>query len=432
VARPTPGADTNFNFRAEAGLKETYDSNVYLQDVVPNPANVAAAKAAGLQPVQADKSSWVTSILPKIGLDYKPSPAFGLSFGYAPDITFYHEASSENYVAHRGTLNLGGKVGSTAWELLNTATYIDGNDQGPTFARPGDIPAIGGIPMRDRRDAFLFRNAFRITQPVGDDWFIRPVANSYIYDFQTQQRYIPPALRTMYNYENYIDRQDISGGLDLGYKVADGTHFILGYRYGRQDQFKGPYGPGGTLIDSPFDSSYHRVLVGVEGSPANWLRINLLVGPDIRQFSDQSHQTYPSFNPDQLLCYLDASATVIPSKADTVTIKATRFEQPAFSSFSVYEDIKNDLLWRHTFNEHLSTTLGFTLYIGDWQPPTHRNDWLYTPNGAITYAFTKKLSGELAYSYDCVDSKVSKSVEPFTEGHEYTRHLASLGLKYTF
>jgi hypothetical protein len=427
------GANTNINFKAELSLKETYDSDVFLQDVSPNPAGVDAAKAAGLKPVEANKGSFVTSILPKIGVDYKPDAAFNLSAAYSPDITFYHDASSEDYVAHRGTFNFGGAVERTVWELANTATYIDGSNQGPTFARPGDIPALGGIPLRDRREAFIFRNAFRLTQPLGDDWFIRPLASSYIHDFKTEQRYIPPAIRaTLYSYENYMDRQEISGGMDIGYKVVDGTHVVLGYRYGRQDQFKGPFGPNGAIIDSPFDSTYHRILVGIEGRPLEWMKLNVLVGPDIRDFSERAHQLYPTFNPDEVLCYLDASMTLSPTKADTVTLKATRYEQPAFSSFSVYEDIKNDLLWRHQFDEHISTTLGFTLYIGDWQPPTHRNDWIYTPSGSVAYAFTKKLSAELAYSYDFVDSKVSRTIEPFTEGHEYSRSLATLSLRYAF
>jgi hypothetical protein len=425
-------ANTNLQFKAEASLKETYDSNVYLQDGDPNPANVAAAKAAGLHPVEANHSSWVTSIVPKIGLDYKPTAAFNLSAAYSPDINVYHAASSENYVAHKGTLNLGGKIGETLWEFFNTGTYIDGSTEGPTFARPDDIPAIGGIALRDRRAAFIYRNSFRVTQPIGD-WFLRPVASTYIHDFQTDQRYTPAAIsKTLYNYENYIDRQDISGGLDLGYRVMEHTSLVLGYRYGRQDQFKGPYGPGGAVIDSPFDSAYHRVLVGIEGSPASWLKVNLMVGPDIRQCSDAAHRMYPTFDPDKPLYYLDGSVTLLPTKTDTITLKGTRYEQPAFSSFSMYEDIKNDLIWRHQFNEQLSAALGFTLYIGDWQPPAHRNDWIYTPNASVTYAFTKKFVGELIYSYDLVESYVAASVEPFTEGHEFTRHLASLGLRYTF
>ena len=88
---------------------------------------------------------------------------------------------------------------------------------------------------------------------------------------------------TAWVYENYIDRQEVSGGLDVGYKVAKQTHVVLGYRYGAQDQ--------GTLlgVNSPYDNSYQRILVGVEGSPVDWLKLAVMGGPDIRDFYNAPH-----------------------------------------------------------------------------------------------------------------------------------------------
>ena len=98
TAAQAGAAATNVTYKAEATLKETFDSNVYIQDNAPTAANVAAAQAAGLKPVEANKGSFVTSILPKIGLDYKPCSSFNLSLGYAPEIVFYHSTPSEDYV----------------------------------------------------------------------------------------------------------------------------------------------------------------------------------------------------------------------------------------------------------------------------------------------------------------------------------------------
>ncbi len=422
---------TNWQFTAEASLKETFDSNIYLQDKEPDTANLAAARAAGLNPTQESRASWVTSLLPKLGLAYKPFSGLHVSGTYAPDLSFYHANSSEDYVAHRGTLNFGGAIDKTVWEFLNTATYIDASKEGPTFARPDDVPALGAIPIRDRRSAFVFRNSFRLTQPVGD-FFIRPVAASYIHDFDTTLRYVPPPLRSSYVYENYIDRQEVSGGLDIGIPWASHGHVIVGYRYGRQEQFDGPFGPGGKIINSPYDNAYHRVLVGFEGRLTDWLKANVLVGPDIRDFSDEARRSYPTFQPDDLLVYLDASLTLTLSKSDSVTLRATRYEMPAFSSFSVYEDIKNDVLWRHRFNERLSSAVGFTLYIGEWQPPAQRSDWVYTPTASLTYVVHHHGSTEAAYSYEWADSHISEAIEPLTKSREYSRHLATVGLRYTF
>jgi len=427
AAVPAPAQPTNVTYTIEATVKEAYDDNIYLQDNAPDPANVAAAEAAGFKPVEANKGSFITSILPKLGMDYKPSPWFNLSLGYAPEIAFYHSAPSEDYVTHRVPFNFSGKLGDATWELVNMATYIDGTKTGPTFARPDDIPAIGGIPIRDRRAAFIFRNGFRLIEPVGK-WFFRPMAASYIHDFKTDQHYQTAAEKAMYSYENYVDRQDISGGLDVGYEVAKKTYLIAGYRYGRQDQFTLP-GAGGTTLYSPYGNAYHRILLGAEGSPVSWLKLAVLGGPDIRQWDST---TPAGFDRTGLRYYWDASATVLPTKCDTVTLKSVSYEQPAFSSFSMYQDTKTDLAWKHKFSDQFITTLGFTLYIGDWEKPVNRDDWIYTPSAGLTYNYNKHLSAECNYSYDWVDSKVSASVEPLTNSHEFTRHLVSLAVKYVF
>lgn len=423
AAAPQPaGPKSPWATSVSLTLKETFDSNVYLQDATPDPASVAAAAAAGLDAVSAKESSFVTSVLPRFGLDYRPGPAFTASAAYAPEITYYHEASSEDYATHRGTLNLGGRIDTATWELLNTVSCIDGNDLGPTFARPGDVPALGGIPLRDRREAFIFRNGFRLTYPV-KKFFIRPVATTYFHDFKTDQRRSPTP--GAWVYENYIDRQEISGGLDVGYKLAKQTHVVLGYRYGAQDQ--------GTLlgVSSPFDNSYQRLTLGVEGSPAQWLKLAVVAGPDFRNFHSEP---IPGFDSDELLCYVDASVTVIPSAQDSIVLAYRRSEQPAFSSLSMYQDIIYSLAWRHKLGDCFTFGAGFQLYIGDWQPPAIREDWLYTPSLSVAYNY-KQVSVELAYSYDWAENEVAVvtgTPTMYANGREFTRHLASLGVKYAF
>jgi hypothetical protein len=413
---PAVAAEAKPLFKAELTLRETYDSNVYIQDAEPLPANVAAARAAGLEPVEAKKESLVTTILPRFSLEYAPAPALSLTAVYSPELNYYHAADSEDYVAHRGQLNLGGKFGDVTWGLNNTAVYIDGSDEGPTFARPGDVPAIGGIPLRDRREAFVFRNAFNVKLPLGK-FFVRPVAATYVHEFMTVQRPNPSAA---YVYENYIDRRDVNGGVDLGWQVVDKTALVLGYRYGASDQF--------TLldVDSPYDSTYHRVLIGIEGTPWPWLKLAVLAGPDIRSFDSQAQATYPSFQDDELLWWVDAAVTILPTAADTITLLNRRYEQPAFSSFSVYEDVTYSLTWKHKFGSHWSVGAGFQLYLGDWQAPVNREDWIWTPSASVGYT-SGKFNVEFAYSYDWVDSQVSN-----TEGREFTRHLVGLSARYSF
>ena len=89
---------------------------------------------------------------------------------------------------------------------------------------------------------------------------------------------------TYSGYQNYVDRYDLNGGGDIGYKVVTNLAFTLGYRIGEQHQ--------DTLSKSidkygqTSSSDYQRLLVGFEGKPFNWLAAKFQAGPDFRQYSD--------------------------------------------------------------------------------------------------------------------------------------------------
>ncbi len=423
-------ANSNLTWGVDVTLKETYDDNVYIQDVAPLPANVAAAEAAGLTPVQPKQSSFITTVIPRLTGGYKPGGAFNVLAGYAPEIAMYTSAEEEDYIAHRVTLNFSGKIKDATWELLNTPTFVEGSTIGPTFGRPGDCPAIGGIPLRDRRKQFVLRDNFRTTVPL-NKWFVRPVASYYYHDFLTGQRLNPAATSTEYFYENYIDRSDVNGGMDVGYNVGRSTFAVLGYRYGQQNQYVGPNPANTAFTDSPYDSSYNRVLFGVEGNPWSWLKLAALGGPDFRNWGPN---TPAGFDTDRLVYWADVSATVSPDKKDAFTLLYRNYEQPAFSSQSVYRDITYGAIWKHKFNDHWAASAGFQLYIGNWLPPVYRDDWIYTPSAGLAYTYNQHLSAELNWSYDLTENKIPTS-DPgatYADGREYSRNLVSVAMKWTF
>lgn len=377
---------------ASITASESYDSNVYLQDVTG----------------QAHRQSFVTAISPFVGLEWEPGPELLINANYSPEIVRYHSEPTENHNDHRGNLNFAGKIGDATYEVLNSVTYIDGNTTGPTFTGPGGAPAIGGVPVRDRRAAINIKDSFKVQYPIGN-WFIRPTGAWYMNDYKTDRR-------STAGYLNYADRNDMNGGVDIGYKVFEKTYLVIGYRYGHQYQE--------AFLGNPteFSNDYQRPLFGAEGSPLPWLKFSLLAGPELRRFGPNA--TGIDRNQDQL--FVDFNATLTLGKADVVKISVNRYTRPAYTGRNQLQELICDAAWTHKFDAQWSTSLGFTAYLADYAPVT-RNDGIYTPTFAVTYQFNKHLSAELRYAYDGTNSEV-----PNTSGREYERHLTRLGVKYMF
>lgn len=413
-----------FDYAAKIDVKESFDSNLFMTDVEPNRTLYPNAEDPFVE-------SFITTVTPTVGLDYTPCESFNLSASYAPGMEFYHARSSESHVKHRGNLTFKGKIADAQWELPSNFLFIQGSQESPiydTSAQVGGPPAIGAIPVRNRRRAFVFLNNFKVTQPIGK-WFLRPVVYSYVHDFLTHQRFagvlFPDGTPNPYaGYENYEDRWEINGGLDVGYEFVKNTRLVVGYRYGHQDQGKIELSPLPTVVNSPYDNDYQRVLFGIEGAPLKWLRLNFLLGPDFRDFGALNN---PAYNTDEIVYYANGSISFLPTDRDTIAFRFKRYMQPAFGGPSMYEDITYDVTYGRRFGDKLSLHAGFLAYAGDWQGPVNREDWIYTPSIRLSYAFTDHLSAEGRYAYDW-----SVSVVPDKPGREFTRHVGTVGLKYAF
>lgn len=382
-------------------FREAYDSNVYLQDVG----------------ALADKDSMVTTVTPAVGVKFQSGPDFGVSLSYAPEVTFFHDESSEDHVLHRVGLGLSGVVQEVDWDWQTSLIGIDGADEGLVFGGPGGAPAAGGPALRDRRDAVVFRSGLKFTRTWGN-WFVRPMASAYIHDFRSEHIDVP-------GYLNYDDRNEYIGGFDAGIAGTSGAtgaealRLGLGYRYGRQDQ--------APLMDYPeeYDNAYHRALAILEGSPWTWLKIAVAVGPEFRRYGDQVPATFG--NRDVVNLFADVSATLTPSPVDTVTVAVRQFEQPAFGGRAAYEDLTYDLSWRRRLGKRFTVGAGGRAYNTDFLQPVVRNDWVWSANAVVGYTPVKSLQAEISYLFEDGESRVDN-----TAGREYSRHVVALGLRYTW
>lgn len=388
-------ASPHWTTAVSVSLKETYDDNVFLQQVT-NLAN---------------QSSLVSSVSAALAASYPVSPLLNTAFTYSPEWSIFHSAHSEDNITHRAGATFTGKDGAFSYDWTSTLVLVDGSDQGLFFTGPGGAPAIGGIPTRDRRDATVYRSTLKAKWVEGD-WMIRPVGTAYYHDFRTQHRTTP-------FYQNFVDRSEYVAGLDVGYQINKTTTAFLGYRAGNQTQ---AFLNGVNLA---YGNTLQRIIAGLEGSPAPWIKLAVAAGPDFRQFRTG---VAAGFHSSTTKFWSDSTITLIPSKADTITLVYKRLYLPAFGGRNIYEDITAEAQWKHVFNPTLSGALGVKDYSGFFELG-NRRDSIYTYSGSVAYKWDKLTTVEGAYSYDTTQCN-RPGVD--VRGREFTRNLVSVSLKRTF
>jgi hypothetical protein len=213
-----------------------------------------------------------------------------LSLNYAPDFNFYHNAPSQSYDAQKIGNTIKGKAGDFSFSLDNAFLYNDGSHQAPVYALDQTSNQLdkyrntyATAAPRERLAQIQDRSTITL-QYDWDQFFVRPVASLLYYDLDTDWHNSGAA--PWKGYQNYVDRYDVNGGMDWGYKLTPKLAATLGYRYGSQYQQQYP-----TAIDADnhyASSDYQRVLLGLEGKPCDWLKVKLAGGPDFRSYNSMA------------------------------------------------------------------------------------------------------------------------------------------------
>jgi opacity protein-like surface antigen len=423
---------------------ESYDTNVYLagapQEYFPKtlPEGNIAYK---------NQSSWVTTISPKIGVDFakllgSDSIIKLFTVGYVPDFVIYHDASSESYSAQRFTTAFKAKADNVSVSLDNAFTYIDGSKDGLLY--PGGASAYANGTIRERRDQWQERTKLSVKVDLGPV-FIRPTVSLLYYDLNTDLKNTSLAVNK--GYTDFVNRYDLNGGADVGYNVTKDVAFTLGYRYGHQNQDALPDALSSlskTAYSRGVDASndYQRVLFGVEGSPLKWLKVEASVGPQFTTYTDDRPYNGGVVADDRINqnptdVYAEASVTVAPTSADALVFKYKRWDWVSSTGINAYRDTLYDASFRHQITKDLQLELGLRASQSDYNPSSLRNDWDYTASAGLKYAITKNLGVDLTYTYDrghndqLVSSTVTGAyVVPSTR--EFDRSIVSTGVTWKF
>jgi hypothetical protein len=410
------------------GIKEAYDSNVFLSGVNnPPPYTVPAGSVAALK----DCYSWITKVSPKIGVNFAPlmgatNSQTMLSLAYAPDYVIYHDQGSESYDAQRvlATVKAGNDLATVNAD--NNFAYIDGSRYGPVY--PGNsYSGFGTIFDRARRRQILETANYTLQFDVFEHWFFRPAAALIYNDMMTEQ--LNTALPKNEGYQNYADRTDVNGGADVGYRITDQFAATIGYRYGQQYQEQYSFSPD----SSP--NSYQRLLFGIEGNPWKWLNVKLVGGPDFRSYErDSAGHTTPvkDFNPVKY--YGEGLVTATMTEHDALAFKYKYWEWLGGTGKVPYTDASYELNYHHKFCEKLGLDLGGKLMSWDFNDSlpsvAHRHDLQYTLSSGLTYTLNKHISFNAGYAFNWGRNDESDVTNP--GARQFDQQLISLGTQWKF
>jgi hypothetical protein len=405
-------------------VKEGYDNNVFLSGVNANnlPAyTVPAGSVAALK----DSYSWITTLSPKIGVNFAPLSGGQTNFPvlnltYAPDFVTYHNQTSESYNAHRVLASVKGNAGPATLGAENNFTYIDGNGMGP-FYPGGMYSAFATTADRERRRQIQDRANVSV-QFDQEQWFVRPAAALLYYNLMTEQLNIP-------GYQNYCDRYDVNGGADFGYKITPQLAVTLGYRYGHQFQQQYAFSPYSSSSD------YQRVLAGIEGNPWRWLNVKIISGPDFRSYEGNSagHIT-PVNNQHPVEYYGEALIVATFAPENTLTFKYKLWQWVSGSGKVPYADGSYELLYHRKWTDKLAWDLGGKFMSWDFNsgnlPVCRRHDLQYTASTGLSYALNTHISVSLTYAATWGRNDEADLTNPQTR--EFEQQLISLGTQWKF
>ena len=404
---------------------ESFDTNVYVAGATIAPGDDVALR---------NKSSWVTTISPKIGFDFaklfdKDSLVKSLTLGYSPDFVIFHDASSESYSAERVTAGFKLKADNVSVIFDNAFTYINGSDRGLKYTNGAN--AYGQGTTRERRDQWQERSKLAVKIDAGD-FFFRPTVSLLDYNLDT---------KFLSGYANYIDRYDLNGGADLGYNVSKNVAFTLGYRYGHQYQQTLPTSvSNANNLGRTASSDYQRVLFGVEGTPIKWLKLEAQVGPQFTKYGDDrpyiaTVASNGQIDEDKTDVFAEVSATISVTKSDVLVLKYKRWNWVSSTGVNPYVDSLYDASFRHQITKDLQLQLGLRATESDYNPASLRDDWLYTASAGLRYNVTKNLIWDITYSYDegANDQYLSASTGPNSpSAREFDRSIISTGITWAF
>lgn len=341
------------------------------------------------------------------------APRDRLQLGYAPTANWFKGVAGEDHTQHRFTVTSAGRCGAWTWSLDSATTCTEGPEDSPRF-NAYNIFGMGLV--RDRRTQ-LQETGKAWVRYEGARWFARGMAATLINDYRTALR-APTAAEA--GRLNWVDRSDLNGGVDLGWKLSPATSLLVGGRLGRQQQATTSW------LTKSSSNRYTRVLAGFEGRPTRWLSGSLLAGPDFRRYAAAT-QCMSDRTP--VAWHYAGSLTATLSATDSLTLTAKQERWLSSTGQSAYDARTLALAWQHGFAEAWSLQLAGQLQQGRYPAPIVRNDVACSGQAQLRWRATR----QFAVTFDATVQSGADLVDlPATGGRGFRRSQLGVGVQRAF
>jgi len=413
-------------------VKETYDDNVF------------GVSGLGL-PV---RTSWINATSANLGLNLVPllgdqKEVSTLSLAYNPERFNFASVSSQDYTAHRVNGTLKAKSGHVTVSLVDSFLYNDGNKVAPTYAL-NQISGAAGNQDDKYRNNFahqlarerLEQSQDRYTASVQVDEggvFVRPISQLTYYNLDTYL--FNTSVAPYKGYQDYVNRYDVNGGVDLGYYVVPGLAVTLGYRDGHQEQQQFALA---INSDQHFSTSnYQRALLGLEGKLAPWLTVKLAAGPDFRDYNPDA----PISDLHTTRYYGEGTATATLPYGQSLTLGYKQWLFVSSTGLVPYIDSSYTAAYHWNATKQLGFDLGVKYLESNYRlgndtagsAPSDRDDIEEDGSAGVSYAFTKQFVLNVAYSYDkAYNGFGALPATLFPAYRDFTHNLVTLGAQFKF
>jgi hypothetical protein len=394
-----------------ADARVIMDTNVFLQDEVP----LAAGQTVRGEPANAYDEDFIWGLA--LTATRKPAdPTLAAAeLGYAYEQHRFAEYTGESHRDHRfnGSFKW---APSTSWATDGKISVLDihGSNESPIYNEIGGVPAMGGEPVRSRRDQTITTaSASALWSPAGA-WKVRVLANLLDQDFHTIQRAQP------YGCANYVDRGQALAGVEVGHALTSTLTGWLSLRGGKQWQ--------DNLLGrvENFSNTFVRPLVGVEGKINPQLRVSLWAGPDFHRFTSERRAGTEA---SRVLPSSETTLTWTPSKIDTATLSSRQQLWFGSGGRSAYREFKSDASWVHMFPRKIEASVRGGVLDGDFHgmAASLREDRIWTAGVAAAHPFASGFRVETG-----VCREWSQTFIPNTDGRAHKRWLISVGVSRTW